>query len=121
MTIVAKISQATEYRTGWAYAAIVNGEAIAVLSLDIGEASELGGVDHTAITSALESLPVVAAAKKASDESFAAYEASGYDDDVVDFSASDLTIRLGMASGGEFTHSFSHREAKSAGMPKAFQ
>lgn len=121
MPKVAQIAATVEYTTGFGYAAIVNDKVIAFRSLEIGEASELVKVDAQAEISILMDCEVVKAAKIVDEATWAEYEASGYDDDAVDHDAVSLSVRFGMASGGEFSHTFSASEAKRAGLPKGWQ
>ncbi len=120
MPKVATIPTEIEYDTGWAYAAIVNDEVVAIESLNVGEASEIANIDPDAFIETLMAQPAAKAAQEHDEATFAAYEESGYDDETVDYDAAALSVRIGMASGGEFTHTFSAREARAVGLPKNF-
>ena len=121
MPKIASIPTSIEATTGYGYAAIVNDVVVAFHSLEIGEASELVGVDAQAEIAILSAQDAVKAAKDADEKAWQAYQDSGYDDDAVDYEAVSMSVRFGMASGGKFTHTFSKGEAKAARLPKGWQ
>ncbi len=117
MPMTANIPVATECQTGWSVAAIRNSEVFAITSLEVGEASEITGEMARAALDSVLNMQAVKAAIEAADAAWNSIDDSDDPEKAEeDWNRMDVSVRFGMASGGEFSHNFSKAERKRAGI-----
>ena len=117
MPMTATIPTNTDYNTGWSVAALRNQEVFAIISLNVGRSSQITGEMARNATYDVLNMQTVKDAIEAADSYWLSIDdADDSEKAEAEWDRMDVTVRFGMASGGEFSHNFSKAEAKRAGI-----